>query len=183
MSRRIATLWDNKNSDDNDREHSHPGSQAFYAGGSEHSGQQILGPSRDAGREQGRLVENLFNLARQSAVSSSSTGPPSGANSLVITFWRNGFTVGDNSELRDYNSPANRDFLECLKRGETPQELSSRVSGGFFDVKLDNKAGQDYEPKKTFQAFSGQGQRLGAPTPETVDSQKSSAADGSSAAK
>lgn len=175
MSKKIATLWDNKNSDDNDdHEHNHPDAQqAFYAGGSQNSGQQILGPSRDS-NESNRLIENLFNHARQSAAMlandpSSRSEPPTGATSLPITFWRNGFTVGEDEELRDYSTPENRQFLECLKRGDTPPELASRVRGGMIDVRLDNKALEEYKPERKLQAFSGEGHRLGAPAPETVD--------------
>lgn len=172
-SKKIATLWDNKNSDDSDdHDHHNPDAQqAFYAGGSQHSGQQILGPSRDS-NESNRLIENLFNHARQSAalVTDPNSRPgPAEATSLPITFWRNGFTIGEDGELRDYNSPENRQFLECLKRGDTPPELASRVRGGMIDVRLDNKALEDYKPERKLQAFSGEGHRLGAPVPETVD--------------
>lgn len=171
-SKKIATLWDNKNMDDNeDHEHHHPDAQAFYAGGSQNSGQQILGPSRDPNASN-RLIENLFNHARQSAalVSDPDSRPsPSGTTSLPITFWRNGFTIGEDGELRDYNAPENRQFLECLKRGDTPPELASRVRGGMIDVRLDNKALEDYKPERKLQAFSGEGHRLGAPAPETVE--------------
>lgn len=176
-NKKIATLWDNNGSNDNNNDHSHRDSQAFYAGGSEHSGQQILGPSRDGREQSDRMIETLFNHARQSASTmidpnESSGSTTAGGTSLPIVFWRNGFTIGDESELREYTSPGNRQFLDCLRRGETPPELASRVSGGMIDVKLENKAHQDYKPKTTLQAFSGEGRRLGAPSPETVENQK-----------
>lgn len=37
---------------------------------------------------------------------------------LKITFWKNGFTVGD-SPLRSYSDPANAAFLESVKNGFT----------------------------------------------------------------
>lgn len=175
-NKKIATLWDNKGSDDNEHEHPHQDGQAFYAGGSEHSGQQILGPSRDGPEQSNRLIENLFNHARQSAAlvndhndPSAASSSGSGANSLPIVFWRNGFTVGEEGGLREYASTDNRQFLDCLRRGETPPELASRVRGGMIDVKLENKAHQDFKPVSTLQAFSGEGHRLGAPSPETVN--------------
>lgn len=176
-NKRIATLWDKKDSDD-DRDHSHEG-QAFYAGGSEHSGQQILGPSRDGSD---RLIQNLFNHARQSAnlvtdQQPSGSGEAGGPTSLPIVFWRNGFTVGDEEELRSYEAASNRQFLECLKNGETPPELASRVRGGMIDVKMEHKAHEDYKPVKKLQAFSGEGRRLGAPSPETVESGQEKQAD------
>lgn len=172
MSRKIATLWDKKD-DDSEHDHHQPQGQAFYAGGSEHSGQQILGPNRD---ESDNLVENLFQHARRSAalVGDRSDTHSGGGTSLPITFWRNGFTVGEDNVLRDYSAPENRQLLECLKRGETPPELINRVRGGTIDVKLENKAGQDYKPPEKVTPFSGKGYRLGAPAPPTTDDSKPS---------
>lgn len=156
MSKRIVSIFDKK---DDDQEHDY--GQAFYAGGSEHSGQQILGPERD-----NNLIENLLNDARRHA-----EGNPTPSNqTLPITLWRNGFTVGDDNELRDYAS--NRQFLDCLRRGEVPPELAARVRGGMIDVKLDNKAFQDYKPEQRSQVFAGEGHRLGAPAPTVVNDQE-----------
>lgn len=155
-NRKIATLWDNKEPEEAD-----DNNQAFYAGGSEHSGQQIIGPNR------GGFVEDLFRQASQSA-DSMPTG--SSVTSLPIVFWRNGFTIGDDEELHSYGSSDNSQFLECLKRGETPPEIASRFRGSRnVDVNLVNKAHQDFKPSQKSQTFSGEGRRLGAPTPETVE--------------
>lgn len=174
-NRRIATLWDNKDSADN-HEHDHPHgreAQAFYAGGSEHSGQQILGPSRD-GANSDEFIQNLFSHAMQSAAVLNDSNDPSvanpTANTLPITFWRNGFTIGHDGELRDYTE--NRQFLEYLKRGETPPELANRVRNGPVDVRMEYKAQLDYKPDKKLHAFSGEGHRLGAPAPETIQDQQ-----------
>lgn len=158
MSKKVASIFDNKNNDDDNPEHHHQ--QAFFAGGSEHSGQQILGPDR----RESNLIENLLNDARQHG----ELNPTPSNDSLPVTFWRNGFTVGEDSELRDYES--NREFLNCLRRGEIPPELSARVRGGLVDVKLENKFFSDYEPskQKTTQVFKGEGFRLGAPAPAVV---------------
>lgn len=149
MSKKIATLWDSNKSDEPDPQDS----QAFYAGGSEHSGQQILGPSSN---NPDRLVSDLFQHAAQNSQTGSvdSSGPS-------ITFWRNGFTVGD-GELRHYQDPANRRFLETIKRGDTPHELSralGRDAESAVDLHLINKAQEDYKPVN--KPFSGQGHRLG----------------------
>lgn len=153
---KIATLWDNKEPEEADDNR-----QAFYAGGSEHSGQQIIGPNREG------FVESLFRVAGQSADVMPSG---SGGTSLPIVFWRNGFTIGDEEELHSYGSADNSQFLECLKRGETPPELASRFRGSRnVDVNLVNKAQQDFKPTHRRQAFSGEGRRLGAPSPETIE--------------
>lgn len=146
MSKKIATLWDKDKSDEPDPQDG----QAFYAGGSEHSGQQILGPSSN---NPDRLVSDLFQHAAQQ----SQTGPTD-TNGPSITFWRNGFTVGD-GELRYYQDPGQRRFLETIKRGDTPPELSRAVAGAAIDLHLINKAHEDYKPVN--KPFSGQGHRLG----------------------
>ena len=160
MSRKIATLWDKKPSDDANTDHQ---AQAFYAGGSEHSGQQILGPNRDR-PEPNQLIESIFNHARQSAATVQDPAAASSSSTITITMWRNGFTIGPDGELRQYDTPDSREFLDCLRRGETPQELASRVRGGMVDVKLENKAQEEYKPVR--RPFTGKGYRLGAPTPE-----------------
>lgn len=171
-NKKIATLWDKKGSDDDE----HPGrGQAFYAGGSEHSGQQILGPNRDSPNQSDHLVENLFRHARQSAALVSDPNDPaqsgSGSTStLPVIFWRNGFTIGEDGELREYLAPENRQFLEYLQRGETPPELANRMRGGIIDVKLENRKHEDHKFERKLQAFSGEGHRLGAPSPETISS-------------
>lgn len=152
--KKVASIFDKNSSDDERDEHRH--GQAFFAGGSEHSGQQILGPERET-----NLIESLLRDARRHG----ELNPEPSANTLPVTFWRNGFTVGDDNVLRDYTS--NREFLNSLRRGEVPPELASRVQSGMIDVKLDNKAFQDFEPSKQAgrPAFTGEGRRLGAPAP------------------
>uniref|UniRef100_A0A6G1S3J1 NSFL1 cofactor p47 n=1 Tax=Aceria tosichella TaxID=561515 RepID=A0A6G1S3J1_9ACAR len=163
MSKKVASIFDNKDDDDHS-EHHHQ--QAFFAGGSETSGQQILGPERGA-----NLIENLLNDARQHA----ELNPAPTNETLQVTFWRNGFTIGEDGELRDYES--NREFLTYLRRGEVPPELAARVRGGLVDVKLDNRAFQDYEPSKEKRpVFKGEGFRLGVPTPAVVSDGSSTSA-------
>lgn len=175
MSKKIATLWDKKESDGHeDHEHPHREGQAFYAGGSEHSGQQILGPSRD-GPESDRMIENLFQHASQSAAMLHNQPPEASGATVPLRFWRNGFTIGEEGELREYEAPENRRFIESLKRGETPAELASQVRGGMIDVKLEKRLQEDYKPQRRLQAFSGEGHRLGAPTPETVEGEQTAA--------
>lgn len=160
MSRRIATLWDNNKNDDNDE---HESGQAFYAGGSEHSGQQILGGPN------ANIAHTLFESTRQS--SGLLNEPAPSGSTLPIVFWRNGFTIGDETILHDYQAPQSRSFLDCLRRGETPPELKHQLRGGAIDVKLENKAHLEYKPEPKTQYFTGQGHRLGVPTPKTTESQ------------
>ncbi|KAH9421214.1 NSFL1 cofactor p47 [Dermatophagoides pteronyssinus] len=50
------------------RDDSDPGGQAFYAGGSEHSGQQVLGPQK-SNRDPDNIVSEMFKQAREHAIS------------------------------------------------------------------------------------------------------------------
>lgn len=153
MSKKVASIFDKNDNDDEHQDQPH--GQAFFAGGSETSGLEILGPARDSD-----LIANVLNDARQHAELNATPSE----QTLPVTFWRNGFTVGEDSELRDYAS--NREFLTSLRRGEVPAELSARVRGGMIDVKLQNRSFQDYEPgQKKTPAFTGEGYRLGAPAP------------------
>ena len=161
MSRKFGSIFDKKD-EDQDQD-----GQAFYAGGSEHSGQQILGPS---GAPERRIVEHFLNQAMRQAQTEPAN--PS-ANTLPVTMYRNGFTVGDESELRDFES--NKEFLECLLRGEVPPELSSQARDGQVDVKINDKRFQDYTPQqRPRQVFSGTGHRLGMPAPELASESASS---------
>lgn len=165
-NKKVVSIFDRN---DNDRdEHQH--GQAFFAGGSEHSGQQILGPDRES-----NLIENILQDARRHG----ELNPEPSANTLPVAFWRNGFTVGDDNELRDYAS--NRDFLDSLRRGEVPPELASRVRGGMIDVKLADKTFQDFEPSRQNRpVFTGEGHRLGALAPTVATDQQQSSSSSSS---
>ncbi|XP_068624054.1 NSFL1 cofactor p47 [Battus philenor] len=170
--------------------------QAFYAGGSERSGQQILGPGK--GRK--NIVTEMFKSVReQGAVvfenepGSTSRGQgvfsgvgyrlgqtaddheqvtPSNAQqreqsrSVRLQLYREGFTV-DSGPIRAYTDPENVEFLNCIRRGEIPSELSR--AGGEVRVSLEDRRHEEC-PRSTSkpQAFSGKGHLLGSPTPATV---------------
>uniref|UniRef100_UPI00358F0772 NSFL1 cofactor p47-like isoform X1 n=1 Tax=Myxine glutinosa TaxID=7769 RepID=UPI00358F0772 len=198
-SARITRLDDlnTSNQDDSDDE-----GQRFYAGGSEHSGQQIVGPPRRRGANE--IVDHLFKEAKEhGAVPVESTaglrgsktkmfsgggyrlGTPGddssssyvsgghGAGALpdmhvVLKLWRNGFNL-NNGELREYDDPSSSLFLSAIKRGEVPQELQRRARGAQVSLDMQDHRDQDYVvSQQTFQAFSGQGQKLGSPAPHVV---------------
>lgn len=178
-----------------------PGQQAFYAGGSTTSGQQVLGPAVPTGNTD-QFVKEMFKQARQNAVvqepkeKKSSTFSGSGftlgstANEsvrigrvkhdneessdeedsqTVLRLWRNGFSI-DDGELRSYQNPENLQFLASVRRGEVPKEL---MVGRRHDLTLrmeDNRS-TDYEPQKTkkITAFKGQGNRLGSPSSDVIE--------------
>ena len=86
------TNEDNDSSDSDGEE-----GQAFYAGGSETSGQQILGPKKDGAK----FVKHMFKKAREHGAESvdpnSSAGPSSMASSRP-TFTGSGFKLGSSED-------------------------------------------------------------------------------------
>ncbi|XP_013164107.1 PREDICTED: NSFL1 cofactor p47 [Papilio xuthus] len=169
--------------------------EAFYAGGSERSGQQILGPGK--GRKD--IVSEMFRSVRaQGAVvfdnepTSSSRGhgvfsgvgyrlgqtaddheqiaPPNReqeqqSRSVRLRLYREGFTVND-GPIRLYNEPENAQFLNHIRRGEIPTELSRE--GGSVRVSLEDHRHEESPHEANTRVFSGQGYLLGSPTPTTV---------------
>lgn len=120
--------------------------QAFYAGGSERSGQQVLGSPKRKNNMRERLTD-LFKMAQaelsERPASSSSGGrswgmglrlgqpgdpeetrPTVNASSssdtdiqtVILKLWRQGFSIND-GELRPYDQPQNKIFLETVMRG------------------------------------------------------------------
>jgi len=90
---------------------------------------------------------------------------------LNITFWKNGFQVGD-SPLRSFSDPANKEFLDDIGRGIVPRELESAQRG--ISVHLIQKPEDYVAPKVQMQAFTGSGQTLGGRGPQSSSAQTSS---------
>jgi len=81
-----------------------------------------------------------------------------------VTLWRNGFNIED-GPLRDYEDPANQTLVRQLIEGTAPPELINIRFGQPVDVRIDERRNEDYVPSNVpSQAFSGSGQRLGAPS-------------------
>ncbi|XP_054277638.1 NSFL1 cofactor p47 [Macrosteles quadrilineatus] len=174
--------------------------QAFYAGGSEHSGQQVLGP----GKKKKDIVAEMFKSVQEHGAevvdpsAGSSKRPstfhgtgyrlgqssndtevvalPSGRKEshteVTLKLWKEGFSV-DDGPIREYADPANREFLDYVRRGEVPRELLQNVSGGEVHLNMEDHRHEDYtQPKSRVKAFSGKGQLLGSPSPTTVGTTK-----------
>lgn len=85
--------------------------------------------------------------------------------SREITFWRQGFTVGD-GELQRYDDPENQQVLQELKHGRVPVSVLGVEFGQDVDVSVIKKTEEDYvPPKRKLGGFLGEGQRLGSPVP------------------
>ncbi|XP_078396578.1 NSFL1 cofactor p47-like [Cetorhinus maximus] len=182
--------------------------QRFYAGGSEHSGQQIVGPPKK--KNLNEIVDDLFKGAKEhgavpvdhwtggvgetnSAVPFTGGGYRLGASSLeqseyvsqdkkqdsnldvqiLLKLWKNGFSL-DDGELRTYTDPTNAEFLESISRGEIPVELQKLVHGNQVSLDMEDHRSEEYlKHKLKFKAFSGDGQKLGSPTPTIVSTPSS----------
>lgn len=85
--------------------------------------------------------------------------------SREITFWRQGFTVG-NGPLNRYDDPENAMVLQELNQGRVPLSILDVEFGQDVDVSVIRKTDEDYTPpKRKVGGFSGSGQRLGSPVP------------------
>ncbi|KAH8374108.1 NSFL1 cofactor p47 [Drosophila serrata] len=193
---KFATLSDMSKEPSSDDEQ-----QAFYAGGSDRSGQQVLGPpKRKNFREQ--LTDMMRSAQEQniaevgpstSSAGSSSAGggnvwgqgmrlgmtdndhtavgtsrPPQGGENkpvVVLKLWSQGFSI-DGGELRHYDDPQNKEFLETVMRGEIPQELLEM--GRMVNVDVEDHRHEDFKRQAAPLTFKGSGQKLGSPVANVV---------------
>lgn len=88
----------------------------------------------------------------------------------TITFWREGFQVGEGPLYR-YDDPANSFYLNELNQGRAPLKLLDVEFGQEVDVNVYKKLDESYKPlKRKLGGFHGQGQRLGSPVPGDASS-------------
>ncbi|XP_045175339.2 NSFL1 cofactor p47-like [Mercenaria mercenaria] len=152
--------------------------QAFYAGGSERSGQQVLGPKK----KKTNVVEDLFKSAREHGaeeVNSDVSPKPGGSKAFKGSGYRLGDGEGQDSEkisgepaaqsrkqtdcvlklwkngfsvddgpLRDFKDPANREFLAAISKGEVPHELIQEARGGEVNLNMEDHRAEDYVKPK-----------------------------------
>lgn len=169
----IRTLSNIKQAQDSESSDDEEG-QAFYAGGSEHSGQQVLGPPR---ARRSDIVTDVFRSVRGFGAevadprASSSRGQHSHAFSG--TGYRLGET-GDDSQvipgektedqsmveitvrfwkngfsvndgpLRPYDDPKNQEFLHHVKHGEVPNEFAMQVRGREISFTMEDNRHAEY---------------------------------------
>ncbi|XP_078254691.1 NSFL1 cofactor p47-like isoform X2 [Rhinoraja longicauda] len=151
---RIVSLKDLRDEESNS---SADEDERFYAGGSEHSGQQIIEPSKK--KNLNEIVDDLFKEAKEhgavpvdhwtESVSKpfAGGGYRLGASSqelseyvsqdkeqdssldvqVLLKLWKNGFSL-DDGELRTYTDPQNAQFLESICKGPTPTIVSTPSS-------------------------------------------------------
>ncbi|XP_055379979.1 NSFL1 cofactor p47 [Condylostylus longicornis] len=199
---KVATLHNMNDQSSDDEEEG----QAFYAGGSERSGQQVLGPPKK--KNFSEQLSDLFKMARESGAAVDSnyksnaqqwgTGLRLGqtdndsqvvggtsarknsneAKPIILKLWRQGFSIND-GELRVYDDPDNRDFLETVMRGQIPLEL--RQMGNVVSVDVEDHRTKDYKKSTTvLKDFKGSGHTLGSPTPKVENNSSVSVTDSTS---
>lgn len=82
-----------------------------------------------------------------------------------ITFWRQGFTVGD-SELYSYDDEKNKRILSEIEQGRVPISILQVDPGDDVDVTVSKRTDEDYTPpKRKVGGYHGAGHRLGSPVP------------------
>jgi len=195
-------------SDDSDSEQ-----QAFFAGGSSHSGNVILGPKKKKFN-----VGDMFKAARDAGAeaidpSESGAGPSGGLKAFqgggfklgsdttesvqvgggqpkrpeprhfVLKMWREGFSL-DDGDLREYNDPGNREFLASVMRGTIPPELVKEAKGGEVHVDMEDHREEEFvKPKVKAKPFQGSGNVLGSIAPSVTPPTASPALDPAQAEK
>ncbi|KAH8290401.1 hypothetical protein KR054_002681 [Drosophila jambulina] len=192
---KFATLSDMSKEPSSDDEQ-----QAFYAGGSDRSGQQVLGPpKRKNFREQltdmmrSAQEQNIAEVGPSTSSATATTGggnvwgqgmrlgmtdndhtavgtsrPPQSGESkpvVVLKLWSQGFSI-DGGELRHYDDPQNKEFLETVMRGEIPQELLDM--GRMVNVDVEDLRHEDFKRQAAPLTFKGSGQKLGSPVANVV---------------
>ncbi|KAK0663197.1 UBX domain-containing protein 1 [Lasiodiplodia hormozganensis] len=83
----------------------------------------------------------------------------------VMHLWRDGFSI-DDGRLYRYDDPANAGLLEMINSGRAPLDILDVEHNQEVDLEVQPHREEDYvAPKPKYKPFSGQGQRLGSPTP------------------
>lgn len=86
----------------------------------------------------------------------------------VITFWKQGFTIGDNGFYK-YDDPNNKFILEELNQGRIPMSLLDLEYGEDVDVIVYKKTDEYYVPPPSKKdIFQSTGIRLGSPVPGEI---------------
>lgn len=93
-----------------------------------------------------------------------------------ITFWKDGFQVGD-GELFRYDDPKNSVYLSELNKGRAPLALLDVKIGQEVDVNVMKKLDEEFKPpKRKIEGFHGSGHRLGSTVPDFTGASVAAAA-------
>ena len=121
------------------------------------------------------------SLAKSTTTAEESGEAEGGVVTRELTFWRNGFSIGD-GPLMQYDDPAHQAILKDIQSGRAPLSLFGLKVGQRADVRVAHRMQDDYvAPKPVLKAFSGQGQRLGSHIPGESLAKAASSASSTSA--
>jgi UBX domain-containing protein 1 len=83
-----------------------------------------------------------------------------------ITFWQDGFTIADGPLCR-YDDPQHAQTLAMIKNEQAPLHLLNIRFGQRVNLHVEKRTSEKYKapPPPPMKAFSGSGNRLGAPVP------------------
>lgn len=83
----------------------------------------------------------------------------------TLHLWADGVSIDDGPLFR-FDDPANQGIMQEINRGRAPLALLDVQPEQEVDLNLEPHKDENYvQPKKKYQAFGGQGQRLGSPVP------------------
>lgn len=82
----------------------------------------------------------------------------------TLHFWADGFSV-DDGDLYRSDDPRNAEVLDGIRQGRAPLSIMNVQRGQEVDVEIRQHEEKYVKPKPKYQPFSGQGYRLGSPTP------------------
>lgn len=82
----------------------------------------------------------------------------------TLHFWADGFSV-DDGDLYRSDDPQNAEILDGIRQGRAPLSIMNVQKGQEVDVEIKQHDEKYVKPKPKYQPFSGQGFRLGSPTP------------------
>ncbi|XP_071454790.1 NSFL1 cofactor p47 [Hetaerina americana] len=141
-------------------------------------GAEIVDPRNQAHGSKGRVATFTgtgYKLGQSNddteVVHSPSTSRQESQTEVTLKMWREGFSV-DDGPLRLYSDPESREFLDAVRQGELPPELSrGRRRGAEVHLNMEDHRHEDYIANK-FKAFSGKGQLLGTVVPTVIGSTK-----------
>jgi len=102
---------------------------------------------------------------------------------FVLKMWRDGFSV-DDGDIRLYNDPQHREFLQCVMKGQIPPELVKEAKGGEVNVDMEDHRDEEFvKPKVKPKPFQGTGNVLGSIAPSVAAPEASPSLDPAAAEK
>ncbi|KAL7677062.1 hypothetical protein ACOME3_003309 [Neoechinorhynchus agilis] len=149
--KKIITMDDLRKAKD-DHQVSGDEDNEFYVGGSERSGQAVIGSG-------GGIYGDLLHRAENNLEASLSAHE-------TVYLWRNGVSIGEDGELYELGHPRTTALIEALSRGETPSFMRSLYNEGEeVTICVQDRKHEAYPTNRQMKPFSGAGHLLGSPTP------------------